>query len=61
MVLNFAACWRTSPPCRKSTDEFNDFPLAQRELHTGDQVSLGVIPTEDMDLVFIPGTDVREP
>jgi hypothetical protein len=27
----------------------------------GDQVSLGVIPMEDMDLVFIPGYDVREP
>jgi hypothetical protein len=34
MVLNFAACGRTTPPCRKSTGEFNDFPLAQRKVHT---------------------------
>ncbi len=34
MVLNFAAGWRTSPPRRKSSDKFNDFALAQREVHT---------------------------
>jgi hypothetical protein len=37
MLLNFAACGRTSPACLKSSDEFNNFPLAQREVHTAVQ------------------------